>query len=325
MNKFLVEKPLDDYSPAWNAYWAERPLAPRGLGADVPAEAEEEEAEGEIEDAAAPQFRDGPADQLGHDGVGEEPEDEEEEEGAAPKAKAKAQAPGWYTKRLQQERMKRQAAERDKDKAINTVREVLLRQAEAEATPAADEENPAPKKPTVAKAPTGRVPTQAEFDAAVNARAATLASEQEFNAKANAVAAKGAEEFEDFSARIAELAETYDPLDGASSAKYNSMIDAIIDAGGADAHKIIYDLAKTPEKAMELMELSPVKLGVAIAKLVAPKSARAPSSAPAPIRPIKGGNALANIAPDDAARADQLPMGEWMRRRNEQIAKDWGR
>jgi len=261
-------------------------------------------------------YQEGPIEQTGHDGVlrdGAEAEPEAEGTEAKPKAegKAKSGAKPWYQQRIDELTAARRAAEAQAAAATDTVKQILLRNANGDL-----ETRPEGQAPKAAPGP-----TKAQFEAEVLKTAAAMAAQQDFDRQCNTVASQGAEEFDDFTAKVGELQQIYDPSDSASAVKYQTMLSAVLEAGGEDAHKIIYRLAGNLDEATRLMNLPPVRLGVELAKMSQAKGAPAISKAPAPIRPVRGGKVLQNIAPDDVERSDNLSMQEWMSRRNEQISK----
>ena len=165
-------------------------------------------------------------------------------------------------------------------------------------------------------------------EAEINERAARLAREmeaqREFNRRCDETAEQGRKAFGDqpFSERVNALRQIFDPQDPKQVADYNLMLDAIIETGrGAE---LVHRLGGDLDEAARLLALtaSPVKLGIELAKLAAPRAAPALSAAPKPITPI-GSRGAGNekIDPDDVERADRLSTAEWMRRREAQVAE----
>lgn len=99
-----------------------------------------------------------------------------------------------------------------------------------------------------------------------------------------------------------------------------TMRDAIVNT--QDGAEIAYWLGKNPEESNRIARLSPnhqiLELGRISARLAAPPPAPPPrpaSAAPAPITPVKaGGKAVEGLR-------DDLPIEEWMKRRNQEIRK----
>ena len=89
-----------------------------------------------------------------------------------------------------------------------------------------------------------------------------------------------------------------------------------------DGAEIAYWLGQNHEESNRIARLSPnhqiLELGRISARLAAPKPAAPPrpaSAAPAPITPVRaGGRAVEGLS-------DDLPRGEWMRRRQEQVRR----
>ena len=98
-----------------------------------------------------------------------------------------------------------------------------------------------------------------------------------------------------------------------------TMRDAILNT--QDGAEIAYWLGQNHEESNRIARLSPnhqiLELGRISARLAAPPPAppRPASTAPTPITPVKaGGKAVEGLR-------DDLPIGEWMRRREEQIRR----
>ena len=124
----------------------------------------------------------------------------------------------------------------------------------------------------------------------------------------------GALDVGDFETFLKEVADLDNPID---AAKYTAFIDAIIETG--DGPRLIHELASDPSEAERIFKLSPVKQGIALAKLAA-MEAPASTAAPKPITPVgnRAGSRIP-ITPDDVGRADNLSTAEWMARRNQQV------
>lgn len=83
------------------------------------------------------------------------------------------------------------------------------------------------------------------------------------------------------------------------------------------AHKLAYHLATNPEEAEKLAQLPPYAQAKEIGKLEDRLSAPAKkqiSKAPAPISPVTSGKAS-----NDSVLSDDLPIDEWMKRRNKEV------
>jgi hypothetical protein len=81
-------------------------------------------------------------------------------------------------------------------------------------------------------------------------------------------------------------------------------------------HEIAYFLGKNPDEAERIAELSPSRQAAEIGKLELKLANPAkPSSAPAPINPVKPKGTVTT------GLSDSLDIKEWMRRRNEQMRR----
>lgn len=326
-------KPLDNYSPDWTAFYAANPGFPRAVGADVAAAAAEVEAGAEGEAAAAEgttastAFYEGGGAQAGIDmvlanqpgaegaaeGEADEGDDGEGEVNADGTRQTKV-AP-WLQRRMDKERAKRGEAERRAQAAENTVRAMLQRQAEM-APPENDAATP-PATPPARREP--RAPTREEYIADVQRTAQQMAAMENFNAKCNAVADAGSKAFGDFNEKAEAMKQLYDPTNAEEASKFHGLLEAVIEVGGADAHKIYYEIANDLDKASELMELTPLQLGTRLAKMAAPKTAAPVSAAPRPIRPVRGSGDFVAATPSDPSRADRMSTADWMKTREAEL------
>ncbi len=139
----------------------------------------------------------------------------------------------------------------------------------------------------------------------VETRAQQLVAEREFNAACNAAHDKGMAEYPDF----ADAMQAVGRAGGLSPA----VIEAALETG--EAHKVLYALGRDPEQAMRIRDMTPARMGVAMAKLAAQPAPTAPvTKAPAPVRSISGGTVK---APDDP---DKMSMAEYSAWRAKQEA-----
>lgn len=178
-----------------------------------------------------------------------------------------------------------------------------------------------------AKQQTGTPPDPAD-DAAISARidalaqtkAEVLTAQRAFDARCLEVVEQGKKTFADFDNSVKELIQIADMSNAKEAAQYTSFIDAIIETG--EGARLIHDLASDPAEAERIFKLSPVKQGMALAKLASVETEPV-SNAPKPIVPIgnRAGTRIP-IDPRDVARADTLSTAEWISRRNQQVAED---
>lgn len=159
-------------------------------------------------------------------------------------------------------------------------------------------------------------------DALVQQRAEALAATTDFNRRCNEVAAAGAKQFPDFKEKIGNLRQLVAvPGDAALEKSYGELIEAVIETGDAAA-RITHELGSNLELAEQIFNLRPVQRAAKLAELAAKKSEPEPSQAPKPVTPVgqrAGSGELIN--PADPVKADKLSTREWMKRREEYVAK----
>lgn len=157
----------------------------------------------------------------------------------------------------------------------------------------------------------GQFGTEAEFNRAVAAEAQRQASVQEFNRRCNEVEDLGGKAFGDkWRPALAQLTILDDqgqvPL---------ALIEAAIET--ENPATVLFELGKNIDRAKEIMQMTPVKRAIEIAKIgsKAPPPVRQ-SKAPAPIEPIRGGGAAAD---DAEAPSDKDDDATWNRKRTAQL------
>ena len=159
----------------------------------------------------------------------------------------------------------------------------------------------------------------AELDALVQARAAELSAAETFTRQCNETAAAGRAAFPDFDTSVVALKSLVEGGDQADLVRYNQLLVAAIETG--EAPRLLHVLGKDLDEASRLMALSPVKMGIEMARLAAKAPAAEPSGIPRPIRPVSpGSGSHERIDPDDPERADRLSTREWMARREAKLA-----
>lgn len=153
------------------------------------------------------------------------------------------------------------------------------------------------------------------------ALATEIAAIKEATIRSNQVAEQGAKKFgkEEFSKAIATVIEEAGPLvkpiqPGAQIGKPTPLGEAILDSD--DPAAVLHYLGSNPDVAAELQGLSPLQVARRIAKIETQiEEQRKPkvSNAPKPVTPVKATSGSDNdLSPD-------LPLSEWMRRREEQL------
>lgn len=166
---------------------------------------------------------------------------------------------------------------------------------EAARTPAATEDDPPAASPPP---PAGRA------DPSVEQAAAELVRIREYNAACDQVYETGTKEYKDFT----DVLRGYGELGGLTP----MLIEAVLEADRANAHKILYELGKDKDKAYDVLRIaSPVKLGLEVAKLAEKHKPKPPprpvSAAPPPAEPLR------NTTPSPPAKnPDEMSTAEWM-------------
>ncbi len=164
---------------------------------------------------------------------------------------------------------------------------------------------------------TGKQFTQEDIDKIAWERAQVLAHKQAFDAKCDEAAARGRAKYGDWQSRLQGFIMTVkDDSDPQSVHKYNLFLEAALETGEAEA--IIHKLAQSPEEAVRIVGLSPMKMAMALGKLAEGRSEEAVSKLPKPIRPIGSTSPVTTTKPDDPERGHEIPISEWMARRDEQ-------
>lgn len=162
---------------------------------------------------------------------------------------------------------------------------------------------------------------QAELDRLVEARAAERAAINEFNRQCNETAEAGRKQFgSEFDSRVQGLLGLIDRGDPQDALRYNQFLSAAIETG--EAATLLHRLGGDLNEASRIMNLSPVRMGIELARLAA-KPEEQVSNAPRPIRPVGGtaGGSRDPIDPADPDRSDRLSTREWMARREAQLAR----
>lgn len=198
----------------------------------------------------------------------------------------------WYLRRIHQQTAKiadisRQAEQLAREKA----------DLEARIAGNGDPENPDQQKHL----------TPAELDRLIEHRAQERATVQSFNQACDKTYETGKSEFSDFDTAIQNLRMM--------DAMRPEVIQTVLDATGADAHKALYALGKNPEEAERVLSLSPIRMAVELAKIAAqePERPKPPlSSAPDPIKPVSG-------SAKSEGDPDKMSMSEWMAWRDKSL------
>lgn len=149
----------------------------------------------------------------------------------------------------------------------------------------------------------------------VEQRAAVLSAQQRdaerFNTAAQEVITKGRGDFQDFDNVLGNFAA----LGGLNTDAGRTMLQAALDTG--QGHKVLYNLAQNLDEAQRVLALPPTKMAIELDRMATKMVATPPrSKAPEPIEPITGRVAQATDAPQETDS-----VGEWIRKRNAQLAR----
>lgn len=131
--------------------------------------------------------------------------------------------------------------------------------------------------------------------------------------KANVIAKEGETRFPDFKTAVQTVNRDIAPLFDRYG-RPTGFGEAVMSAD--DPAAVIHALHMDPDAAAELADLNPIQQARRIARLeVEMSKPKEPprSNAPRPITPVKA------VARDDNALSDDLPLDEWIKRRNKQV------
>lgn len=156
----------------------------------------------------------------------------------------------------------------------------------------------------------GRALTQDEIDAMVNERVA----QQRFAEEAQKVYENGKKDFEDFE----QVMSTYKTIGGL----HPNALAAAIEIG--NAHKVLYTLARDPNEAYRVMQLSPAAQAAALAKIstsLGREQGGKVSKAKEPVGAVVDGNGADNRSDAEKMSDSNLSMAEWSKLRHAQRLK----
>ena len=178
--------------------------------------------------------------------------------------------------------------------------------AEGDPPPAADP--PAPERHNFS--------SQEEFQRAVREEAARQAEVNAFNTRCNAVEDAGVALGED---RWKAAKRNLALLDDEGRIPFELLSVAL---ETEKPEQVLLTLGEDPDRAAELLKMTPTKRALEIAKMTTPKAAPEPtppprSEAPDPVEPIRGRGA----APDRDAPSDQDDDATWLKKRNADLQR----
>lgn len=168
----------------------------------------------------------------------------------------------------------------------------------------------------------GSTETQAEFDKRVAEAASRLVNQREFDRACEGVATAGREAFPDFDAKVGNLQRLVNNRDPQEVQAYGNLLQAAVDSG--EGAKILHMLGSDLNEAARVLALSPVKMGLELAKLAGAVPPKGDGSAglPKPIRTVADrGASREEIKASDPDRADKLDIKTWMARREKDLAE----
>lgn len=149
-------------------------------------------------------------------------------------------------------------------------------------------------------------PQQVDVQTLARQEAEKIVATHSFNDKCNKVYAEGKTEFPDFDQAIGNL-----QMVGVGK----QFLELATDSDAAA--KLLHHLGQDLDEASRIASLPPVQMARELTKLeykLSQVTAKPVSKAPAPIKPIGGGKVTDGLSAD-------LPMDEWMRRRNKQLGR----
>lgn len=135
-----------------------------------------------------------------------------------------------------------------------------------------------------------------------------IAANERLNDAANRTYEAGKAAHPDFDQAVQQMAQITD------LSQRKDFLEAVTSL--PNAHDVYYHLGKNPDEAAHVLSLPPVRMAIEIANISAKVGRPKPQSkAPAPVTPIKPASIPSGELSDD------LPLDEWMRRRNEAKSK----
>lgn len=147
---------------------------------------------------------------------------------------------------------------------------------------------------------------KADVQTLAKQEAAKIVEQQRFDDKCNEVYSSGKAEFQDFDDTIAN----FRMLGGLPV----PVLEAVNQL--PDAHKVLYALGSDMDEAARILNMAPVPMAVALAKLsMSPAKAKPVSNAPPPINPIGGQARGGETDPE------KMSIDEWMKWRETSLKK----
>lgn len=150
-------------------------------------------------------------------------------------------------------------------------------------------------------------PQTVDIEQVAREKAERIVAERSFNDACNRVYTEGKEKFQDFDNAVGNL-----QMVGVN----RDFLELVTESDAAA--QLLYHLGQDLDEASRIASLKPAQMARELTKLEYRLSQPAPkpvSKAPAPIKPIGSGK------PTESGLSDDLPVDEWLRRRNEQLRR----
>jgi len=239
----------------------------------------------------------------------------------APKPGKPPKLPDWAQKRFDDLAAEKRIADREAKRLADELAALKTPRPDATPTPApAATPTAADTAAVTAAAPQGGYRSEVDFNAAVQAEAARRSARDAFDKKSNDAFNAGKTTFGD------EFPNAVDNLhkvgllpyrDDAGNVYNNDILEMVLATD--DPSKVLYELGSNPDKASQIVTMTPAARAIEIAKLavgsVAPKATPVQlSNAPRPVTPVDG-SARTSSEPSDADSDE-----EFFRKREAQLA-----
>ena len=153
-----------------------------------------------------------------------------------------------------------------------------------------------------------------DVDSLVEERVSILA----FADKANSIVETGTKKHSDFVDTLKDLAKEVGEF-VQRNGKPSQFMEVVLEVAD-DSAALLYHLGKNPEIASELADLSPLKLAKRLDRIereLGEASKPKTSNAPKPLEPVKAKST-------DSGLSSDLPVDEWMRRREKELREKRG-
>jgi hypothetical protein len=184
----------------------------------------------------------------------------------------------WFVERIAKQR-EQLAQERQQREELAARLEALSR------APPGEKTDPNAPRPA---------PTPEQLQQMVRAEAARIAEQTAMQERLKSFDKAGRKDFPDFVDRCNTIAS----LGGAENPAFMQIVTDL-----EDGPKVVAQLADDPEKAIEILQMPPFRMAVALAKLSGQAAKPPPvSKAPAPIKAVSGAT---RVEPDDSKLSDE--------------------